>query len=105
MKNLSPEQVADHLEISSKTYRKYENNESSPNLDKLEKIAEILDKTLFDFLPDNIAQNNSEQKGGIALVVNSTINQLSEKLIEQYEERIKVLEEQLEYWKSKSGKK
>ena len=45
-------------------------------------------------------QNNNEQKGGV--VVNlGTINNLSEKLIEQYEERIKDLKEIINNQKNK----
>jgi len=80
LKNLSPEQVAERLEISSKTHRKYESNESSPNLNTLEKLAEVLDKSVMDFLPENIVQNNTSQAGGVALAINSTINQLSENI-------------------------
>ena len=37
--------------------------------------------------------NNNDQKGGISLAYQSTINQQSEKLIEQYEKRIAVKDE------------
>lgn len=46
-------------------------------------------KVFLELLPDGIIFTNNDQKGGIALAYQSTINQLSEKLIEQYEERLK----------------
>jgi len=82
LKNLSPEQVAERLDISVKTYRKYEASENSPNLNMLEKLAEILDQSILDFLPESIVQNNTAQTGGVALAINSTINQLSENMQE-----------------------
>lgn len=104
MKNFTQEYLADNLRVSQKAYSNFENDKSNPDFSQVEKIAKILDMNILDFLSgDNISQNNSEQKGGVALAINSTINQLSEKLIEQYEARIKILEEQLEYWKNKSN--
>jgi hypothetical protein len=45
-------------------------------------------------LPENILFNNNDQKGGLAVAQNlGTINNLSEKLIEQFEERIKELKQ------------
>jgi transcriptional regulator with XRE-family HTH domain len=81
--------MADRLGISDTTYRRYERNESTPDLNMLEKIAKALDKNIFDLLPETINYSNVKQKGGVAFAYNSTINQLSEKLIEQYELRIK----------------
>jgi transcriptional regulator with XRE-family HTH domain len=82
LKNLSPEQVAERLDISAKTYRKYESNENSPSLNMLEKLAEVLDQSVLDFLPESVVQNNTNQTGGVALAINSTINQLSENIQE-----------------------
>ena len=45
-------------------------------------------------------QNNNEQKGGVVVIL-GTINNLSEKLIEQYEERIKDLKEIINNQKNK----
>lgn len=45
-------------------------------------------------------QNNNEQKGGVVVSL-CTINNLSEKLIEQYEERIKDLKEIINNQKNK----
>lgn len=85
---LTIDQVADKAGVSPQTYRKYESDKTSPDLNQLELIASIFNKTILDLLPENILFNNNDQKGGIALAYQSTINQQSEKLIEQYEKRI-----------------
>ncbi len=107
LKNLSPEQVAERLDISTKTYRKYESNESSPNINMLERLAEILDKSILDFLPESIVQNNTSQEGGVAFAVafNPTINQLSENIQEYItllKEENQRLKGEIEFWKNKA---
>ena len=87
-KGLTTDLMAEHLGISDQTYRKYESDKNSPDLNALEKIAQLLGKNLIDLLPDSILFTNNDQKGGIALAYQSTINQQSEKLIEQLEKRI-----------------
>ncbi len=59
-------------------------------------------KNFTDFLPnDYLNQNNNNQSGGLAVAQNlGTINNLSEKLILQYEQRINDLKEQIEYLKN-----
>lgn len=88
-KGLTAIDMAERLGISEPTYRRYEANKTSPDLVMLTKIAEQLDKNFLDFLPtESLVGNSLYQKGGV--VVNlGTINSLSEKLIEQYEARLK----------------
>ena len=90
---LTIDQMADKAGVSPQTYRKYESDKTSPDLNQLELIASIFNKTILDLLPENILFNNNDQKGGIALAYQSTINQQSEKLIEQYDNRIKELKQ------------
>jgi transcriptional regulator with XRE-family HTH domain len=93
-KDFSTDFMAEQLGISDQTYRKYESDKNSPDLNVLEKIACTLGKNFIDLLPENILFNNNDQKGGLAVAQNlGTINNLSEKLIEQYEERIKDLKQ------------
>ena len=87
-KGYSTDFVADKLGISEQTYRKYESDKNSPDLNALEKIAQTSGKNFLDLLPENILFNNNEQKGGIALAYQSTIHQQSEKLIEQFEKQL-----------------
>ena len=93
--------MAEKLGVSEPTYRRYENDKSVPDIEMINRLAIILDKSFLDLLPSEcFVQNNNEQKGGV--VVNlGTINNLSEKLIEQYEERIKDLKEIINNQKSK----
>jgi transcriptional regulator with XRE-family HTH domain len=89
------------LDVSENTYRNIENNVSSPDIVTIDKIARFLEKGFTDLLPDEcINITNTDNKGGNNGYV---INNLPEKLIEQYEERIKELKEQVEYWKNKSN--
>lgn len=85
--------VAERLGISEPTYRRYETDKSFPDINMLEKIAKVLEKSFLDLLPSEcFVQNNNDQIGGV--VVNlGTINNLSEKLTEQYELRIKEKDE------------
>ena len=91
-KGWSQEQTSDYLEISQSSYARMENGVSHSWASHINKISEV-----FGISPDELLKNenvilNNEQKGGTsnnALI----INQLSEKLIEQYEERIKELKE------------
>ena len=83
-KGFSTDFMAEKLGVSDQTYRKYETDKNSPDLNLLEKIASALGKNFIDLLPENILFNNNDQKGGIALAYQSTIHQQSEKLIEQF---------------------
>lgn len=88
------------LEVSENTYRKIENNASSPDIVTIDKIAKFLDKGFADLLPDEcINFVNNEITGGNNGYI---INNLPDKLIEQYEERLKELKEQVEFWKNLS---
>lgn len=87
-KGFSTDLMAEKLGLSEQTYRKYESDKNSPDLNTLEMIASILGKNFIDLLPDGILFTNNDQKGGIALAYQSTINQQSEKLIEQFEKQL-----------------
>ncbi|WP_100076293.1 helix-turn-helix domain-containing protein [Chryseobacterium camelliae] len=107
-KGFSQEDMADRLHISQSAYARIENGESYSWAAHIERLSEILEVKPESFLTDetnNLEQENTDQKGGMAFqfvgTIN-TINSLSEKLLEQYEERIKELKDQVDYWKSKS---
>lgn len=107
-KGLSQDDMAEKLHISQSAYARIETGESHSWAAHIEKLSEILEIKPEDFLTDetnNLEQENTDQKGGMAFqfvgTIN-TINNLSEKLIEQYEERIAELKEQVNYWKNKS---
>jgi DNA-binding helix-turn-helix protein len=97
-KNLSQDFMAEMLEVSQKTYSNFENNKTKPDFSQIEKISKILDVSILEFLEDtekyNFYQNNTGTNNGFV------VNNFSEKLIEQYELRIKKLEEENVYLKS-----
>lgn len=96
-KNISQEYMAGALEVSQKTYSNFENNKTTPNFSQIEKIAEILEVSILDFVNnDKMTFTYNSVSGGNNGYV---INNLPEKLIEQYELRIKKLEEETLYLK------
>lgn len=89
-KKLEPIHIADLLGVSINTYRKYERNEATLDINMLEKIAEIYDISIVDLLKkDGVAINNKDNK----IENNLFINQISEKLIDQYDNRLKEKDE------------
>lgn len=87
-KSWSQEQTADYLNISRSAYQRIESGEGFSWASNLEKICEVFEVQPEELLKSNNITINSNQQGG-----NSTngyiINQLSDKIIEQYELRIK----------------
>ncbi len=85
-KGYTPDVVSEKIGVSKTTYGRYERNESTPDINILENIANLYELEMFELLSDEkiiLTQNN--KKGSNNGLV---INQLSEKLIEQYEKRI-----------------
>jgi len=88
-KGLTQEQVADFLHVSQSTYARIENGESCSWASYLEPIS-----TLFEIQPEELIKqesirvDNIETNSGAVYNV-GTINHLSEKLLEQFEARIK----------------
>ncbi|WP_439479602.1 helix-turn-helix domain-containing protein [Chryseobacterium aquaticum] len=99
-KGFSQDDMAEKLHISQSAYARIENGESHSWAAHIEKLSEILEIKPEDFLTDetnNLEQENTDQKGGMAFQFVGTIhtiNSYSDKLIEQYEERIKDLKEE-----------
>lgn len=98
-KNLTQEYLAEVLNVSQKTYSNFENDKSKPAFAQVEDIAKHLDVSVLDFLSGDSVTINSTNGDHSGFIYQ---NQLPEKLIEQYEERIKELKEQVDYWKNKS---
>lgn len=94
--NLTQQSMADELGITSNGYGKIERGDSGINLDKLEKIAEILKVKLEDLM--------DLEKSGIALTDNKIKNidkiatiiicEVSEKERELYEAQISQLKDE-----------
>ena len=87
-KGLSQEQVAEYLHVSQSTYARIENGENATWASYLKPISE-----LFNIPPEELIKHDSvkvdtiETNNGAVYNV-GTINQLSEKLIKQFEKRI-----------------
>jgi transcriptional regulator with XRE-family HTH domain len=99
-KSMSQEQVADYLHLSQSAYARMESGESHSWASHMDKICEV-----FEITPEELVKNdsvivNSNQQGGTSTNA-IVINQLSEKLIEQFEERIKELKQVIVDLKSK----
>jgi transcriptional regulator with XRE-family HTH domain len=106
-KGFSQDDMAERMHISQSAYARIETGESHSWAAHIEKLSEILEVKPEDFLTDETNSFSSlDQLGGFAFQnvgTITTINSfLSEKFVEQYEERIKELKEQVEFWKNKS---
>lgn len=106
-KDISIEKMAESLKVSYSTYQRIEAGETDSWVVYLEPISSILNVDVDDIVlaREKIEQNNTNQKGGVAIAQNSgTINYLSEKLIEQYEIRLKEKDEIINKLKENIGK-
>lgn len=115
-RNLSQTQVAMELDVSQTAYGKWESDQTKPGIDNLLKISEFYETDIYNLLKDEgyvQVNNNNDQTNdsGSGMIQNQTNNyNASEKLIEQYEERIKELQErnqelkdQIEFWKNEAN--
>jgi transcriptional regulator with XRE-family HTH domain len=73
-------QVAEKLGISEPTYRKLEGNKSSPDLIMIRKVAVAFNIAIFEILPSDFFENKQ-------------IDIYYQKLIDQYEIRLKEKDE------------
>lgn len=96
-KNFSQDYMAEMLDVSQKTYSNFENDRTTPSFAQIEKISNILETSILGFLTSEkvtFNQTNSHgQNNGLV------INNLSEKLIEQYELRLNKQQEEIDYLK------
>jgi len=98
IKGYSQEYLADSLNISQSAYSDLENNKTKLGLNRLQKIADVLDTDIIEFMSSNITFSDN-QKGGVANNA-YVINQLSDQLKEQYEIRLKEKDDVIEMLKS-----
>ncbi|MCT2409049.1 helix-turn-helix domain-containing protein [Chryseobacterium antibioticum] len=111
-KGISQEELAEKLHISRSTYQRIENGETNSWVNHIENICTSLDVNMEDILKpeegyvqvnNNTDSSNSSNDNASGIIQSQTINyNTPEKLIEQYEERIKELKDQLDYWKNKA---
>ena len=90
-KGWSQEEVADHLNISPSAYSRMEAGESCSWANKLEDICQLYDIEIEELFTNTKTIINNNQQGGIGYA--ETINQLSDKLYEQMEARLREKDE------------
>jgi transcriptional regulator with XRE-family HTH domain len=93
VKKISQQEVAHYLNISQKTYSNIEADKSTPSLMQLSKLGEFLEFDMLELLKEQgvtFNQSNNEFKDNSGSYI---INNFPEKLIDQYEDRLKVKQE------------
>jgi transcriptional regulator with XRE-family HTH domain len=114
-KNLSQMQVAVELDVSQTAYGKWESDQTKPGIDNLLKISEFYETDIYNLLNDKESNhnfNNTYDNSNVNNAVETVNYYVSEKLVEQYEARIKDLKDRnlelkdlAEYWKNKAETK
>lgn len=95
LKGYSQEYVASKLGVSQRAYSKLETNETKLDWQKITKIAGVFEIDPLDIISfdDNLVFHNCHQSGKFG----QFYNHIPEKLIEQYEMRIKGLEDEIRF--------
>ena len=108
-KGFSHENMAEELKISQVAYSKIEKNETKLTVDRLFQIANILETHVYELLDESPDTIYNQQYFYDSAVGHQDIQNLYQedkektKKIEQlYEDQIKDLKTQVEYWKSKA---
>jgi|SRR5690554_298245 len=101
-KGWSQAQLADSLYLSQSSYARIENGESYSWATHIEQICKVFEITPEELVKteNDVVINNNQQGGHSNNAI--VINQLSEKLIEQYEERIKALQKLVDNLENKA---
>ncbi|MGB3869238.1 MAG: helix-turn-helix transcriptional regulator [Flavobacteriales bacterium] len=93
-KHLTQQNMADALGMSSaKQYGRYETGESKLDMEFLERIAVVLELTLVELLAYDESMSFNYCKQANAFSTKSSFHEASDKEREQYEARVKDLEE------------
>ena len=106
-KGFSQDFVAEKLGINQSTYGKLERDVSNITLDRLFKIADVLEEdvtTLLDIGKKNIFTNQSNQGNGYVETINNDYNAMFAELKLAYEKMLAVKDEQIELLKNMLGK-
>lgn len=93
-KGYSYENMADELDISTSAYRKIETGNTKLTVERLFKIAEILEKPFFDFLDlekDVLTQHNHDNEN----VYQQKIDHFYQENKEVYQELLNAKDEQI----------
>jgi transcriptional regulator with XRE-family HTH domain len=98
LKNFTQEYVATQLDLTTRAYSKIESGETQLTINRLNEISKILGVEPMEVLgfDDKQVFNNCKQEGNIGI---NHIN-VPEKLIQQYEKTIQILEDEVALLKS-----
>ena len=99
-KGYSQEYMAINMGMSQKQYGRLENGESKLTIDHLSKICEMLGIEPAELFEGDIHQESHNQTGGNANIAYMVVNEMSEKLIEQFEQRLKDKDDEIKFLRS-----
>jgi len=103
-KGFSQDYMANVLDISQASYARLENEDTKVTVDRLYKIAEVLDTNIIDFFSADIVtiQNQNNYEGSYGLVQNLTIENkdIYEKLLKSKTEQLELLPKIIEKYSS-----
>ena len=102
-RGFSQEYVAERLGINQSTYGKLERDVSNITLDRLFKIADVLEEditTLLDIGKKNIFNNQTNQGNGYVETINNDYRTIVEELKLAYEKMLALKDEQIDFLKS-----
>lgn len=86
-KKFSQQEIAHLLNISQKTLSNIESDKSNPTIEQLSKLSEVYELDILELLSSQgITFNQHNREGNNGIIYNY---HFPEKLIEQYEQRIK----------------
>lgn len=104
LKGFSQDYIANELGISQRAYSKIERDEVKMDWEKITEISKIFEVDPLDIVQfdDNLVFHNCSNSGKIN---NQHNHFLPEKVIEQYEARIKQLEDEVSFLKNLIDKK
>ena len=95
-KGFSQDYMANVLDISQASYARLENEDTKVTVDRLSKIAEILNTNIIDFFDaDRVTiQSQNNYEGSYVLVQNLTIEnkEIMEKLLKSKDDQINLLQ-------------
>jgi transcriptional regulator with XRE-family HTH domain len=101
LKNFTQEYIAQQLGLSTRAYSKIESGETQLTINRLNEISKILEIDPLEILgfDHNNIFNNCSQEGNYNTIGTTTF-QIPEKLIQQYEKTIQILEDEVALLKS-----
>ena len=101
LKNLTQEFVATQLDLSTRAYSKIESGETQLTINRLNEISKVLEVDPIEILGfdhQQVFNNYGKQEGNIGNF--GTYNVIPEKLIQQFEKTIQILEDEVMLLKS-----